>query len=285
MMMQIITTITEMRACVQAARQRGLRVGLVPTMGALHAGHGALVERAVRECGFVVVTIFVNPTQFGPNEDLAKYPRTFEADTAYCQSLGAAAIFAPTPEQMYPQPQLAWVDVQKLTDGLCGASRPGHFRGVTTVCAKLFNITTPDIAYFGQKDAQQAIVIQRMVADLNMPLEICVCPIVRESDGLAMSSRNRYLSPDQRRRAVCLYQSLDTCRRAVSKGCLDASVLIDQMRQIIEKQGSRIDYIRIVDAQTLEPVSQVSGRVLVALAVYLGTTRLIDNTVIDQGNV
>lgn len=283
--MQIITTIAEMRACVQAARQRGLRVGLVPTMGALHAGHGSLIERAVSECGFVVVTIFVNPTQFGPNEDLTQYPRTFEADTAYCQQLGAAAVFAPTPDQMYPQSQLTWVNVEKLTKGLCGASRPGHFRGVTTVCAKLFNITMPDIAYFGQKDAQQAIVIGRMVADLNMPLEICVCPIVRESDGLAMSSRNRYLSPDERRQAVCLSQSLEYLRNAVSNGCFDTALLIDKMRKMIESQGGRIDYIHIVDAQTLEPVLQVKGRVLVALAVHIGSTRLIDNAVIDQGKV
>jgi len=279
--MQIITTITEMRSCIQAARQRGLRIGLVPTMGALHAGHGSLIERAVRECGFVVVSIFVNPTQFGPNEDLAKYPRTFEADAAYCRQLGAAAIFAPTTEQMYPQPQLAWVEVEKLTDGLCGASRPGHFRGVTTVCAKLFNIITPDIAYFGQKDAQQAIVIQRMAADLNMPLEIRVCPIVREPDGLAMSSRNRYLSADERRRAVCLSQALQWCQERIAGGCTDASALIGTMREMIQSQGGRIDYIQIVDAQTLEPVLQIRGRVLIAMAVYIGTTRLIDNCVID----
>lgn len=279
--MEIVSTIAEVRRSVAAARQEGKRIGLVPTMGALHAGHGSLIERAVQDCGFVIVTIFVNPTQFGPNEDLDKYPRTFQQDKAYCSQLGVDLIFAPTPEEMYPRQQQTWVDVEKLTDCLCGAHRPGHFRGVTTVCTKFFNIITPDIAYFGQKDAQQAIVIRRMVADLNMPLEICVCPIVREPDGVALSSRNRYLSPDERRRAVCLSQALRQCRHDVAKGCRDAQVLMDHMREIIEKSGGCIDYISIVDPETLEQVSILGPHSLVALAVFIGATRLIDNCLLD----
>jgi len=279
--MKIVSTIAEVRKIIAAARHDGKRIGLVPTMGALHAGHGSLIERAVQDCGFVIVTIFVNPTQFGPSEDLAKYPRTFQQDTAYCTQLGADLIFAPAPEEMYPRQQQAWVDVEKLTDGLCGASRPGHFRGVTTVCTKFFNIITPDIAYFGQKDAQQVIVIRRMVTDLNMPLEICVCPIVREPDGLALSSRNRYLSPDERRRAVCLNQALQRCRQEVAKGCRDVHMLIDPIREIIEKNDGHIDYISIVDADTLEQVSILGPHTLVALAVFIGATRLIDNCLLD----
>ena len=279
--MKIVTTIADTRAAVQAARQSGKRIGLVPTMGALHAGHGSLIERAVRECGFTAVSVFVNPTQFGPTEDLAKYPRPFEQDAAYCERLGADLVFAPTPEAMYPRPQQTWVEVEKLTAGLCGAARPGHFRGVTTVCAKLFHILTPDVAYFGQKDAQQAMVIRRMAADLNMPLEICICPIVREPDGLAMSSRNRYLSPDERRRAVCLFHALESCRRRVAEGWRDAGTLTREMRQLIEAHGGRIDYVHIVDAETLEPVETLAAPSLAALAVFFGATRLIDNCRLD----
>jgi pantoate--beta-alanine ligase len=279
--MKIVTTIADAGAAVQAARQSGKRIGLVPTMGALHAGHGSLIERAVRECGFTAVSVFVNPTQFGPTEDLAKYPRPFEQDAAYCERLGADLVFAPTPSAMYPRPQQTWVEVEKLTAGLCGAARPGHFRGVTTVCAKLFHILTPDVAYFGQKDAQQAMVIRRMAADLNMPLEICICPIVREPDGLAMSSRNRYLSPDERRRAVCLFHALESCRRRVAEGWRDAGTLIREMRQLIEAHGGRIDYVHIVDAETLEPVETLAASSLAALAVFFGATRLIDNCRLD----
>ncbi|HDS84999.1 MAG TPA: pantoate--beta-alanine ligase [Phycisphaerales bacterium] len=279
--MKIVSVIDEIRECVRSARRDGKRLGLVPTMGALHAGHGALIENAVRECGFVVVSIFVNPTQFGPNEDFSRYPRTFEQDTAYCQRLGVDAIFAPSADQMYPRCQQTWVEVEKLTDGLCGATRPGHFRGVTTVCAKLFNIVMPDIAYFGQKDAQQAIVIRRMVDDLNFPLTIRVCPIVREPDGLAMSSRNRYLSPDERRQAVCLYQALESCRQMFDQGCRHANELIELMCGLIERAGGQIEYVSIVDMETLEPVEIIDRRVLVALAVFIGSTRLIDNCLLD----
>lgn len=258
-----------------------MRIGCVPTMGALHAGHGSLIQAAAKECDFVVVTIFVNPTQFGPGEDLNKYPRTLQADCQYCEKLGADLVFSPSAEEMYSAEQLTWVNVQKLTEPLCGAKRPGHFRGVTTVCAKLFNITQPDIAYFGQKDAQQALVIQRMVADLNMPLEIRICPIVRESDGLAMSSRNRYLSPDDRKRAVCLYQALCWCREQIETGQRDSAALTTQMKEIIEQQGGKIDYVEIADADTLGPVEAASGRTLVALAVFFGKTRLIDNLLLD----
>lgn len=278
--MQIVHTINEVRQAVAPARKAGLRIGFVPTMGALHAGHGSLIERSVAECGLTVVSIFVNPTQFGPSEDLDKYPRTLDADAAYCESLGADVIFAPSAEEMYPNEQLAWVDVEKLTDGLCGASRPGHFRGVATVCAKLFNIVGADVAYFGQKDAQQAMVIRRMVADLNMPLDICVCPIVREADGLAMSSRNRYLSADERKRALCLSRALVYCKDQIEAGKTDAAALIGEMSRMLEQNEAQIDYVSIVDADILEPVVQVTGPVLALIAAYVGKTRLIDNLLI-----
>jgi len=282
--MKISHTINEVRKSIQAVRQQGLSVGLVPTMGALHAGHGSLIEAAAQECDFVVVSIFVNPTQFAPGEDLDKYPRTLETDCAYCEKLGANLVFAPSAQEMYPAEQLTWVDVQKLTELLCGAKRPGHFRGVTTVCTKLFNITLPDIAYFGQKDAQQAIVIQRMVRDLNIPLQIRICPIVREPDGLAMSSRNRYLSPEERKRACCLYKALKACREKVVAGNDDVTSLIDAMKAVIERDQGRIDYIHIVDKDTLEPLGRIEQKALVAVAVHIGNTRLIDNLIIDLNN-
>ena len=279
--MKIVHTISEVREGIQVAKKKDACVGCVPTMGALHAGHGSLIEAAKKECDFVVVTIFVNPTQFGPGEDLDKYPRTLESDCSYCQQLGADLVFAPSAEEMYPAEQLTWVEVEQLTDGLCGAKRPGHFRGVTTVCAKLFNIIQPDIAYFGQKDAQQALVIQRMVRDLNMPLEIRVCPIVREPDGLAMSSRNKYLSSEERKRALCLYKALQACVQEAAAGNQDVESLIGQMKSIIEQDHGRIDYIRIVDTDTLEQLDRIEEKALVAVAVYIGNTRLIDNFVID----
>ncbi len=279
--MRVVNTINQVRQAVLAKRKQGARIGLVPTMGALHAGHGSLIEAAVSECDFVVVSIFVNPSQFGPGEDFEKYPRSLEDDAAYCQSLGAHLIFAPSAEEMYPAEQLTWVDTQKITEGLCGASRPGHFRGVTTVCAKLFNIVQADAAYFGQKDAQQAVVIQRMVSDLNMPLKIKVCPIVREDDGLAMSSRNRYLSQDERRRALCLYKALTHCRQQVTSGQRQAKTLIEAMTQIVEQAEGRIDYISIVDPKTFSPLEKIERKALVLLAVYIGRTRLIDNLLIE----
>ncbi len=283
--MDIVNTVAEVRQKIKAARFAAKFIGLVPTMGALHAGHGSLITRAVTECDTVVVSIFVNPTQFGPGEDLDRYPRTLETDAKYCEKLGASLIFAPSPEAMYPQPQLAWVDVETLPEGLCGASRPGHFRGVTTVCAKLFNIVQPDFAYFGQKDAQQAVLIQRMVRDLNLPLEIRLCPIVREKDGLALSSRNRYLSQSERKKAVCLFQSLQRCRQLVEGGQRDVSVLRKAMAESFALPEVSIEYIEIVDPETLQEQSEIQDRSLVAVAARVGATRLIDNIEIDLSNL
>ena len=217
-----------------------------------------------------------------PGEDLEKYPRSFEADCQMCEKAGVDVIFAPSPEQMYGQENLTWVNVEKLTEPLCGQFRPGHFRGVTTVCAKLFNIVLPDVAFFGQKDAQQTVVIQRMVADLNMPLKIVVCPTVRESNGLAVSSRNKYLSTQQRQDAACIYQSLLKCREMIENGVRDTAEIISQMREVLEQAGAiEVEYISIVDSITLESLEIVRGRTLVAIAVRLGSTRLIDNIVVD----
>lgn len=279
--MRVIETIEQMRQVTAAARKHGQRVGFVPTMGALHAGHGSLIQRARRECGFVVVSIFVNPTQFGHGEDLSKYPRPFDEDIAYCQSLGADAVFAPSAAQMYPSEQISWVDVERITDGLCGSCRPGHFRGVATVCTKLFNIVVADVAYFGQKDAQQVAVVCRMVADLNIPIHIEVCPIVREPDGLAMSSRNRYLSVSDRQKAVCLYQALCACRDEIKKGKKDTVLLIELMKKILIDAGGNPEYVAIVDTQLLKPVPEIRDKVLVAIACRIGTTRLIDNMLMD----
>lgn len=279
--MRIVHTINEVRQITSAARKQKSRIGFVPTMGALHAGHGSLIEAAKAECDFVVVSIFVNPTQFGPGEDFQQYPRTLDSDTAYCEQLGVDLVFAPSADEMYPAEQLTWVDTEKLTDRLCGASRPGHFRGVTTVCTKLFNIVQPDIAYFGQKDAQQAVVIRRMVQDLNLPLEIRVCPIVREDDGLAMSSRNKYLSADERSRAVCLYQALTHCQSQIATGQTQTAPLIAEIQRIVENRQGRIDYISIVDPESLEPLEQIEQKALILLAVYIGKVRLIDNLLID----
>jgi pantoate--beta-alanine ligase len=218
-------------------------------------------------------------------EDFEKYPRTLETDAGLCESLGADLIFAPSAQEMYPQPQLAWVDVAGLTEGLCGVSRPGHFRGVTTVCTKLFGIVRPDIAFFGQKDAQQALVLCRMVRDLNLPLDIRVCPIVRDTDGLALSSRNRYLSGPQRQQALCLYKALNLCRDKIIAGVRDCGELTACMKAVIEQHSGRIDYIAIVDTQTLQPLQRIDGSALAALAVYIGTTRLIDNFWIDLNNL
>jgi pantoate--beta-alanine ligase len=280
--MQVARTIDEVRRCVGEARANGKRVGLVPTMGALHVGHVSLIEAAAARCEFVVVSIFVNPTQFGPNEDLSAYPRPFEKDVAICEESGADVVFSPSPEEMYGGEGATWVTVEKLTAPLCGRSRPTHFRGVTTVCAKLFNIVGPDVAFFGQKDAQQAIVIKRMVADLNMPLEVVVCPTVREADGLAVSSRNRYLSEQERRDATALYRSLETCREMVVAGTRDAAEIRAAMVAVLEEVPAlEIEYVSLVDAETLEDVERVAGQVLVAVAARLGPARLIDNILVD----
>ncbi len=281
--MQIARTIAEIRAFVAQARAAGKRVGLVPTMGALHVGHASLIDMAASRCDYVVVSLFVNPTQFGPNEDFERYPRPFEKDVEVCKTHGAGAIFAPTPAEMYPRTNLTWVTVEKVTEPLCGRSRPGHFRGVATVCTKLFNIVGPDVAFFGQKDAQQVAVIRRMVADLNMPLEIVVCPTVREPDGLAVSSRNQYLSPQERGQAPVIHRALRRCEELVESGEQNTSVIVEAMLKILgEAPALQVEYVSLVDAESLEAVGRVNGRVLVAIATRLGSTRLIDNIVVDK---
>ena len=282
--MKLAKTIRSVRALVQTARSRNQKIGLVPTMGAFHPGHISLIETAVKECDFVVVSIFVNPTQFGPAEDFKKYPRSLDTDLETCRKIGVDVVFAPSTEQMYPVQNLTWVNVEKLTESLCGQFRPEHFRGVTTVCAKLFNIIAPDIAFFGQKDAQQAVVIKRMVADLNMPLRIVVCPIVRGPDGLALSSRNQYLTEQQKKDATLIYSSLQKCREMVEAGIEDCTKIIAQMREVLNQAPSiNIEYISIVDAETLQSLSHITGRILAAVAVKIGTARLIDNILVDTG--
>ncbi|MBA7486030.1 Pantothenate synthetase [subsurface metagenome] len=282
--MEVAETIKSVRRLVKAARSKGNKIGLVPTMGALHIGHICLIEKAVKGSDFVVVSIFVNPTQFGPGEDFEKYPRSFESDLEICRKAGVDVVFAPSPQEMYKKENLTWVNVEKLTEPLCGRSRPRHFRGVTTVCAKLFNIVEPDVAYFGQKDAQQAIVIKRMVADLNMPLEIVVCPTVREPDGLAVSSRNKYLSEQQRKDATCIYKSLKKCESLVEAGTTDSKTIIGEMKQILNQVSSiEIEYISIVDAESLQELERIAGKALAAVAVKIGSARLIDNIIVDAG--
>jgi len=282
--MEVAETIEDVRNLVSSARGEGSKIGLVPTMGALHVGHISLIEAAVKDCDFVVVSIFVNPTQFGPGEDFKKYPRPLEADLEICREAGVDMVFAPEPQHIYPVENVTWVTVEKLTEPLCGRSRPGHFRGVTTVCAKLFNIVAPDAAYFGQKDAQQAIVIKRMVADLNMPLEIVVCPTVREPNGLAVSSRNQYLTAQQKKDAANIYKSLQTCRRLIDAGTTETNQIIAEMQKILRQIPSgQIEYISIVDAETLESTEKIAGRILAAVAVKIGPARLIDNILVDAG--
>lgn len=282
--MEVAETIRSVRRFVEVARKEGKRIGLVPTMGALHAGHISLIVRATKECDYVVVSIFVNPTQFGPGEDLENYPRPFETDMEICRKAGVDVVFAPSPEQMYPAEKLTWVTVEKLTCGLCGRSRPTHFRGVTTVCTKLFNIVGPDVAYFGQKDAQQAIVIKRMVADLDMPLEIVICPTIREPSGLAISSRNQYLSDQQKTDATCIFRSLERCRQMIEAGETDTQKIIAGMEEIIRQvPAAQIEYVSIVDAETLEEIDHISGKILAATAVKISPARLIDNIIVDAG--
>ena len=275
--MRICTTIAEARAACREARDQGRRLGLVPTMGALHAGHLSLVRAAKHQCDAVAVSIFVNPTQFGPTEDLARYPRPFERDIHLLEQEHVDIVFAPSAEEMYPKGEATWVIVEGLSEKLDGRSRPGHFRGVTTVVTKLFHIIEPGVAFFGQKDAAQLAVIRRMVRDLNFPVEIVACPIVRESDGLAMSSRNAYLNPEDRRRALVLNRSLREVERSFSAGERTARNLIAAARQVLEQEPQvRVDHFEIVDPDTLDPVERIVGTTLVAVAAYVGTTRLID---------
>jgi len=262
-------------------RRKGKTIGFVPTMGALHRGHISLISQAVKENDNVVVSIFVNPIQFGPKEDFKRYPRNFSKDAAICSMHKVDYIFYPDYCQMYPEGFKTYVTVNELSDILCGAFRPGHFRGVTTVVAKLFNIVQPDVAYFGQKDAQQAIIIKRMVCDLNIPVKIKVMPIVREKDGLALSSRNQYLNARQRRDAVVLYRALNKARDLVKSGCVDARRIINEMKKEINKiNPKKIDYISVVDPYNLKQIAQIKDKALIALAVWLGKTRLIDNIIV-----
>jgi pantoate--beta-alanine ligase len=280
--MKVAKTIESVRRLVKAARSKGKKICLVPTMGALHIGHISLIEAAKKKCDFVVVSIFVNPTQFGPGEDFEKYPRPLKADLEICRKADVDVVFAPAAEQMYPRENLAWINVEKLTRQLCGRFRPRHFRGVATVCAKLFNVVAPDIAFFGQKDAQQAIVIRRMVTDLNMPLKIVVCPTVRQADGLAVSSRNQYLTEQQKKDAAYIYKALKKSENLVRRGTKKSETIISEMKKILKQVPSiKIEYISIVDAQTLQELDKITGRALIAVAVKIGSTRLIDNIVID----
>ena len=276
--MKISETISEIKEIIRDWKKEGLSVGFVPTMGYLHEGHGSLIKRARKENDRVVVSIFVNPMQFGPSEDLASYPRDLEKDSAYCEQLGADLIFHPEPEEMYTDRFSSYVDMSVLTEELCGLSRPVHFRGVCTVLTKLFNIVQPDRAYFGQKDAQQLAIVKHMVEDLNMNLEIIGCPIVREEDGLAKSSRNTYLSAEEREAALILSRTIRLGEKMVEEGERDADRLTEAMKANIATEPlARIDYVKAVDGLTMQQVREVKPSMLVAMAVYIGKTRLIDN--------
>jgi pantoate--beta-alanine ligase len=280
--MKLVRSISEMNGLGRAARSRGAHLGLVPTMGALHEGHLSLVRAARERSDLVAASIFVNPTQFGPNEDFAKYPRALESDCALLEREGVELVFAPSVEEMYPQGAVSWVVVGGLSERLCGKSRPGHFRGVTTVVAKLFHIVEPDLAFFGQKDAAQVAIIRRMVRDLNMPVTIAVCPIVREPDGLAISSRNAYLSPQERQSALVLYRSLMRVQKLFESGERNSARLVAAAKQVFAGEPAvRLDYIEVVDPETLEPETAVTRRALMAVAALVGQTRLIDNILLE----
>ena len=279
---RLVTTLAELREAIAVARRQDKKIGLVPTMGALHEGHLSLVRASQAECGFTVVTISVTPSQFGPAEDYRRYPRTLDADLEALAGLGTELVFAPGDEDVYPAGYSTWIDVGGVARPLEGEHRPTHFRGVATIVLKLFQMVGADVAYFGQKDYQQALVVRRMVEDLNVPIAIRVCPTVREADGLAMSSRNAYLSPAEREQAVVLSSSLGLAQELVARGERDASVIATKMRDLIlSAHPARIDYVAVVDPETLEPVTEIRGRVLAALAVGIGRTRLIDNCLLE----
>jgi pantoate--beta-alanine ligase len=283
--MKVCNTIEEIRALCRAERSRGKRLGFVPTMGALHEGHLSLVRAAKASCDIVAASIFVNPTQFGINEDLTKYPRNFERDRALLEEEGVKFLFAPSVKEMYPAGAVTWVTVEGLSDKLDGRSRSGHFRGVTTVVGKLFHIVEPNAAFFGQKDAAQVAIIRRMVRDLNFPVEIIACPIVREADGLAMSSRNVFLDPQQRKQAVVLHRSLMSVKKSWDAGERDVARLMGIGRgEFAREKAVRLDYFEIVDPWNLDPVEDVMGGGLVAVAAFVGVTRLIDNIVLPLSN-
>lgn len=281
--MIIATTIAQVRAQVAAWKKEGLTVGLVPTMGYLHEGHASLVDEAVRQCDRVVASDFVNPTQFGPNEDLEAYPRDFDRDCALLEEHGCAMVFHPAVEEMYAPGAATYVEIlSDMPKQLCGKTRPVHFRGVCTVVSKLFNIVTPDKAFFGQKDAQQLAIIRQMVRDLSYGIEIVGCPIVREADGLAKSSRNTYLSEAERQAALVLSESVFLGQKMVAEGEMDANKIVAAMTEHIQAQPlAKIDYVSAVDGVTMDPVDRIAGTVLVAMAVYIGKTRLIDNFIVE----
>lgn len=282
-MLHVATTVEEAKQTVRAWKREGLTIGLVPTMGYLHEGHKSLIERAVAECDRVMVSVFLNPIQFAPNEDLATYPRDFESDKKLIEAAGGALVFHPEPSELYAPDACTYVNVEGITQRLCGKTRPTHFRGVCTVVSKLMNISEADRAYFGQKDAQQLAVIRRMVRDLNMNVQVVGCPIVREEDGLAKSSRNTYLSPEERTAALVLSRAVATGRTLMEAGERNAKAVCDAMRAVIEAEPlARIDYVEMVSWDGIEPVEQADGPVLVAMAVYIGKTRLIDNFIFGE---
>lgn len=276
--MLIFTKVDEVRQYVKEQKRAGKTIGLVPTMGYLHEGHASLVKRSAAECDVTVASVFVNPTQFAPNEDFDTYPRDFERDVKLLEECGACAVFHPEADEMYAKDFTTGVTMSVLSETLCGKTRPIHFGGVCTVVAKLFNIVAPDKAFFGQKDAQQLAIIKRMVRDLNFDIEVIGCPIVREDDGLAKSSRNTYLSPEERKAALCLSKAVFSGEKMCSEGERDATKIVDAMKEIIEGEKlARIDYVEAVDAVNMQPVSKIEGDTLFAMAVYIGKTRLIDN--------
>ena len=279
--MKVVGTIKEVRAFVKEWKRNGETVGFVPTMGYLHEGHGSLITKARENNDKVVVSIFVNPMQFGPSEDLDSYPRDLEKDSKFCESLGADLIFHPEPEEMYHEDFSSYVDMSVLTEELCGLSRPVHFRGVCTVVNKLFNIVQPDNAYFGEKDAQQLAIIKHMVQDLNMDVNVVGCPIVREEDGLAKSSRNTYLSSEERQAALILSKTIELGKKLVAEGETDADVLVAKMKENIETEPmAKIDYVKAVNGLTMQQQKEIKAPMLVAMAVYIGKTRLIDNFIL-----
>jgi pantoate--beta-alanine ligase len=284
--MEIVSTTSRMHEVAKAVHSRGKRIAFVPTMGALHEGHLSLVRRGRELADVVIVSIFVNPTQFGPNEDFTKYPRDLEGDLRMLSELKVEYVFTPEPQEMYPPQARTFVEVEGWGKRLCGTTRPGHFRGVTTVVAKLFNIVSPDVALFGKKDAQQALMIQRMARDLNFGVEIAVCPIVREADGLAMSSRNRHLNPVERKAATVLRRSLCEAKTLIQRGEIDSGMIGKRMAQVFQEEPLvRVDYIELIDPDTLESVKSVQHGTVIAVAAFVGTTRLIDNWSVGESEV
>ncbi len=281
--MKVVGTIKEVRNLVKEWKKNGESIGFVPTMGYLHEGHGSLITKARENNDKVVVSIFVNPLQFGPSEDLESYPRDLEKDSKFCESLGADLIFHPEPEEMYHDDFSSYVDMSVLTEELCGLSRPVHFRGVCTVVSKLFHIVQPDNAYFGEKDAQQLAIIKHMVQDLNMDVNVVGCPIVREEDGLAKSSRNTYLSPEERKAALILSKTIELGKKLIADGEKDADVLVAKMKANVETEPmAKIDYVKAVNGLTMQQQKEIKAPMLIAMAVYIGKTRLIDNMIISE---